>query len=306
MKRLSKDSFEKARRWINSNARPLEKALFSFHFENGNAKIVLQGLKIFQNADGGFGNALEPDLRTPSSSVLATSLAFQILRTIKADNSDHLVKSGIEFLLKNYDEKVQSWRIIPLEAEDSPHAPWWNQKERESHFAGVNLNPTAEILGYLYDYKDIVENQMVADLTSTVLDRLSKFTEIEMHDFLCCKRLLESNNLDQTNKQKLQGELVRLADSCILKDSSKWDGYGLRPVQVADSTNSPFISQFQSTVEENLDYEIDKQNIDGVWEPTWSWGDNYSDEWEVVKKEWAGIITLDKLVLLRKFGRLGK
>lgn len=304
MKTLSKDSFEKAEKWMYNYARPLEKALFGFHFENGDTEFVLQELKTFQNADGGFGNALEPDLRTSSSSVLGTSLAFQILRTIKANNGDDLIKSEIEFLLKNYDEKIQSWRIIPSEAEDSPHAPWWNQKERENHFTGFNLNPTAEILGYLYDYENLVENRLIDDLTLKVLDETSQLTKIEMHDFLCCRRLLESSNLDQTHKHKLQSVLGHLVDSCVLKDSSEWDGYGLRPVQIADSPNSPFISQLQSVVEKNLDYEIKKQNIDGVWEPTWSWGDNYLSEWEVAKKEWTGIVTLDKLVLLDKFGRL--
>lgn len=304
MKKLSKDSFEKAKKWINNNGRPLEKVLFNFHFENGDAKFVLQELKTFQNTDGGFGNALEPDLRIPSSSVLGTSLAFQIIRKINADSSNDLVRSGIKFLVKNYNEEDQSWRIIPPEAEDSPHAPWWNQKERENHFTGFNLNPTAEILGYLYDYKNLGENHLIADLTLKVLDELSQLAEIVMHDFLCCKRLLESNNLDQTHKQKLQTELNRLVDSCVLKDSSKWDGYRLRPVQVADSPSSPFINQIQSAVEKNLDYEIEKQNIYGVWEPNWSWGDDYSGEWEVAKKEWTGIITLDKLVLLDRFGRI--
>lgn len=306
MKKLSKNSFKKAKEWLDNNARPLEKALFKFHFENGDAEIVLQELKTFQNPDGGFGNALEPDLRTTSSSVLCTSLAFQILRTMNADSINNLVRSGMKFLVENYIGEDQSWRIIPLEAEDSPHAPWWNQKEREDHFTGFNLNPTVEILGYLYDYRNLVEDHLIADLTLKVLDELSQLREIEMHDFLCFKRLLESNNLDSTYKQKLQTELGRLVYSCVLKDSSKWDGYGLRPVQIADSPDSPFISELQSVVEENLDYEIEKQNIDGVWEPSWSWGDNYSDEWEVAKKEWTGIITLDKLVLLSKFGRLEK
>jgi hypothetical protein len=304
MKKLSKNSFEKARSWIDDNARPLEKALLDFHFESGDAEIVLHKLQTFQNTDGGFGNALEPDLRTPSSSVLGTSLAFQILRTIKADSDNDFVMSGLNFLVKNYNEEDQSWRIVPSDAEDSPHAPWWNQKGRENHFEGFNLNPTAEILGYLYDNRNLVEDHLIADLTSKVFDELSQLTEIEMHDFLCCKRLLESNNLDQGHKQRLQKELVRLVDSCILKDYSEWDGYGLRPVQVVDSPNSPFTNQFRSEVEENLDYEVERQNIDGVWQPTWSWGDNYSNGWEVAKKEWTGIVTLDKLVLLNKFGRL--
>ena len=34
----------------------------------------------FQNDDGGFGRALEPDFRLPASSAIATAVGFQYLR----------------------------------------------------------------------------------------------------------------------------------------------------------------------------------------------------------------------------------
>lgn len=303
MKTLSKDSFKKSKKWIEDDGRPLEKALFEFQFSDGTREEVIEALKGFQNSDGGFGNAIEPDLRTPHSSALGTSLAFQILRTLKTDTNHEMIKNAVHFLLSSYDEKDQTWRIIPLEAENSPHAPWWNQVGREGNFEGFHLNPTAEILGYLYDYKEIVPKDLISHLTLKVLDELSKLKEIEMHEFLCCKRLLESKNLNDNDKQRLQEELNRLVDSCVLKDSSQWNGYGLRPLQVADSPDSPFIYPLKALVEENLDYEIDQQDSSGIWSPTWSWSDNFPNEWENAKKEWTGVITLEKLIFLKRFGR---
>lgn len=305
MRKLTKESLEKAKEWIQKNGRPLEKALMKFHFDGKSSQRIVDALKAFKNPDGGFGNAMEPDLRTPASSILGTSIAFQVLRSLKTENIDlNVVKFAIQFILKNYNEADQSWRIIPKEAENSPHAPWWNQTSKEDNFQGFHLNPAAEILGYLYDYKDFVPGEMISTLSARVFTELKNLKEIEMHDFLCCKRLFESENLADTFKQEIAPELIRLLDSCVVKDSSKWGGYGLRPLQVAGSPDSVFLGKLQKSVEENLDYEIDTQDSSGVWFPTWSWGNNFPDEWKKAKNEWTGIITFEKLALLKRFGRI--
>ena len=302
---MTKVSFERAKKWIEENGRPLEKTLIKFHFREGASQEDIDTLKTFQNPDGGFGNAMEPDLRTPKSSILGTSIALQVLRSLnlKELGSD-IVESAIIFILNNYNVEKMSWRIIPPEAENSPHAPWWNQVDREDNFVGFHLNPTAEILGYLYNNKHLVPRKLIGILSLKVLTELKSSKEIEMHDFLCCKRLLESKNLDSSFHQNLILELDRLVDSCVVKDSSKWGGYGLRPLQVVSSPDSPFFGKLQKPVEENLDYEIDIQDASGAWSPTWSWGDSFLNEWEKAKNEWTGIITLEKLVLLNKFGRV--
>ena len=58
---------EKGENFIWENARLLERAIFSYHFYSGSDIRILEILKTYQNEDGGFGHALEPDLRTPDS-----------------------------------------------------------------------------------------------------------------------------------------------------------------------------------------------------------------------------------------------
>jgi hypothetical protein len=57
-------------------------------------------------------------------------------------------------------------------------------------------------------------------------------------------------------------------------------------------------------LEEYLDYEIDRQTVEGSWEPTWTWGEMYPDVWEQVKREWRGALTLEALTALQAFGRV--
>src|SRR5689334_19328631 len=49
------------------NARLLERHLFAYHFADGSSDPVRAALRAYQNADGGFGQALEPDKRCPDS-----------------------------------------------------------------------------------------------------------------------------------------------------------------------------------------------------------------------------------------------
>lgn len=45
--------FEKARKYIYRQARPLDLARWQYHFENGTKENVLVALSIYQNNDGG-------------------------------------------------------------------------------------------------------------------------------------------------------------------------------------------------------------------------------------------------------------
>ena len=73
-KKLSETTYQKARSFIFEHGRILDQRLFEFHFEGRSNEAVLLALKIYQNEDGGFGKALEPDLRSPLSTVYTLSL----------------------------------------------------------------------------------------------------------------------------------------------------------------------------------------------------------------------------------------
>jgi len=267
---LSKEAFEASRRFIETTARPLEIARFYNHLEGASDESVLAALEEYQNADGGFGHALEPDLRANESSALCTSIAFQVLRSTEARPDEAVISASIAYFLETLDREKWHWRIIPRSAEQSPHAPWWNQADREDEFDCFSLNPTAEILGYLYD----CQRHVPSDVISLVSDRV------------------------------IRRKLTRLIDDAVTCDPKQWKEYNLRPLQVVDDPGSPFMASFEEDVAANLDYEISSQNEDGSWTPTWSWGNAFPDAWDKARREWSGIITIERLLLLKKFNRI--
>jgi len=78
-------AFQRAERWVKRSARPLEAARWDYAFNGGSRARVLDILAAFQNEDGGFGNALEPDYWLPSSSSIAIWTACTILLEVEAD-----------------------------------------------------------------------------------------------------------------------------------------------------------------------------------------------------------------------------
>jgi len=100
---LRRPAYERAVHYLRHEARPLEKALYEFHFENGRRTNVLAALVPYQNHDGGFGHALEPDLRAPASSVIATVTALAVLRQIGADEDTPGLPAALAYLMDAYD-----------------------------------------------------------------------------------------------------------------------------------------------------------------------------------------------------------
>ncbi|KUH36423.1 MULTISPECIES: hypothetical protein [Streptomyces] len=72
----------RAERFIWLTARVLEQHRFAYHFLGGSADAVEAALAPYANDDGGYGYALEPDVRGPVSQPLHTAHALRVLDSI--------------------------------------------------------------------------------------------------------------------------------------------------------------------------------------------------------------------------------
>ena len=303
MKRLSHAAFQSAKAFIMNQGRALDQRRFEFHFEAGSVDAVLAELASYQNDDGGFGNSLEPDIRTSASSAIATTVGFQTLREIGVPAGHALVRKGIEYFVATFDESRQVWPIIPSEVKEAPHAPWWNYETRAETFGQFLVNPRAEIVGHLHEFSDGVSTQLLKQLTTAVLEHLDSLPgEMEMHDILCFARLAETEALP--NRDKVWEKLAQAAAPRIARNAEQLTGYVLKPLWLVSSPESPLAAEFKEEVEMNLDFEIEQQGEDGSWSPNFSWGDQYPEAWQTAKKEWQSRFTIDTLKTLRDFGRI--
>jgi hypothetical protein len=302
MKQLTRSAYDKAAAYIRSQARPLEQARYACHFENGALAAVLDELAAFQNDDGGFGHGLEPDVRLADSSVIATTIAFQVFREFGVSGDHPMVFRACRYLMDTYDAPRANWPIIPANVDDAPHAPWW--------IPGGDLdqslaNPRAEIVGYLNDYPEHFPAAMREQLTSAVVDYLLERPDtIKMHDLLCYMRLWNTRNLAQDLRSRILEQLRPIVENSVEQNRAGWQAYGLQPLSIASTPDSPFADRFQDAIEQNLDFIIETQAEHGGWMPTWSWGENWPDAWAQAQREWSGCITLDNLRTLHAYGRI--
>ena len=303
MKTLSREALTGAETFIRDHGRPLEQRLLDFHFNGGHREAVINALADYQNPDGGFGRALEPDIQMEGSSARTTTVGFQVLREVNAPGDHPVVRSAICHLLDTYDEVEEVWPIVPSGVDDAPHAPWWNFDCTHEGFRGFQLNPTAEALAYLHDYASDVPDDLISHLTGTVLDRADEAPDaMEMHDLQCCIRLADTPSLTEDAKERLVKKLTTAARVEVSCEPSEWGGYTLTPLGVVFGPDSCLAAQYRESVELNLDWEIDQQGEDGALSPPWVWG-QYEESWPAVRAQWQSMLTMNMLRLLRDFGR---
>ena len=295
--RLSKENQELAKSFIFQHGRPVERKLYAFHFDSGSPTDILAELAKFQNSDGGFGHALEPDLRTPVSTTIATTVGFQILRDIEVTDENALVREAVRFLLETYDADRKFWPIITREVNLHPHAPWWHYgDDRSSRWQEELANPRAEIIGYLFDYASLVPSDLRESLLADSILHFDFLPEqIEKHDLLCYARLVGTSSLPDKARQTLLERVVQAASKTMGKDAGQWAEYCLEPIEIVSSPDSLFASEFGDLMERYLDYAVDRQGDDGAWPLSWSWP---GDEWENAEREWKGILTMRMLLTL--------
>ena len=306
MRTLPQDKFQQAREFVETQARAVDRALFRHHFDKAPAAGVCEALAAYQNDDGGFGHALEPDFRLPDSSALATTVAFQYFIETGTPSSNEHVQRGIRYLVETFDPSVCGWQSTPPQVNDYPRAPWWNYDEAG---AGEYLrtgwaNPSAEIVGYLHAYCDLAPAALLAEVTQkarSVLER--RANEIEGHDYLCFVRMAE--HVPEPHKGNVWGCLRKQARAAIATTPEQWQGYSIRPLWAVSEPTSPLMEVLGDAVSEHLDFEIDQQQADGSWYPFWTWG-QFEREWETAKLEWQGQLTVKMLRCLDSFGRIAE
>lgn len=299
---LSQEQFAKARAWVKAHARTLDRRLFEYYFEGGPAQAVIRELARYQNPDGGFGGALEPDFRLEQSSPMATTIAFQYLRDVGASSDSPLVRDGIAYFLNTYNQERKGWQSVPLEVNDIPHAPWWSVEANAPMDAAALEkawpNPSAEIVGYLNEYAALVPPEFLKQANEQAITNLkNQPQEMEPHDLLCYIQM--SQKLPEPLKAEAFRQLRQRARQSAPLAA---EGYP-SPYWFATSPSAPLAELLKAEAEQSLDYQIRQQTEEGYWKPSWAWG-QYEDAWAKAEQEWKGYLTVKLLRALQQYGKI--
>ncbi|WP_053367918.1 hypothetical protein [Bacillus sp. FJAT-27245] len=306
---LPESSFEKAKVFIKSKARELERSRFEFLFENGSKESVLKELEKYQNEDGGFGHGIEPDFWLPSSSPMATWAAGQILIEIGADKNEPIVRAMVHYLVNSIDFKTEIWHAVLPENNDYPHAPWWHWNEGVQE--NWSFNPSVELAAYLVHWSD--EQSEVAELGWLVIgkavDHLMNKSDMDRHEINNYQAMVEIMKLRQAAFDSkshyalnaVSEQVMKLAERCVNKDVSTWsDGYQPLPLDFINHASDPLCERLGSLVDTNLDFFRQQLSDEGIWDISWNWG-SYPEEYEIARGYWKGILAVNRYRQLKAF-----
>lgn len=289
----------KAIQYILENARPLELAIYKYFFENKSNQAVIDELAKFQNADGGFGHALEPDFFNSNSSPIATNDAIITLCRVNAlDRDSDIVKGIVRYLASHdsFDEDKKRWLFAIDSNKDYPHAIWWEKKGD-----GISkFNPSISLASFMICYG--TRTPLYEEIIKEGLDFLKNGEEISGDDvncYLLAYELLTSNNInDIVDLNVFKDLLSKAIENCICKDISKYGvEYVPMPSVIFTGRYMGFItSEIKSLIAVEKDILGKLQMEDGGFDITWKWYTPYPDEYEQARAWWRPRITIEKLL----------
>ncbi len=309
MKKLGQEAFGRSRRFLLHQARPLERSLFQHRFEGASVEGVFTELARFQNPDGGFGHALEPDLRTPRSSALATGIGLRMLDELGCRPDHPMVSKAVSYLLATFEQDDRVWRVVPHDTDHHPHAPWWdNQKGSLAQvFDGFRIIPRALLVSLLHRYHSLVPPEWLASVTEETVHCIETEQVLGSgggSDLEYAIHLAETPDLPQQYADRLRSRIRQVIPTVVVREPTQWGTYCLTPLRAVLAPQSLGADLIPDELQAHLDYEILHQTAHGTWEPTWSWGGTYPEVWAQARLEWCGVLTLKTLTQLDAFGRI--
>ena len=308
MKTLTKETQRRLRRWLQCNARPLEWALYLQKFENGSVEAVLDALAAYQNPDGGFGYALEPDDWNQNSTLNATVYAMQRMMGIGVSHHP-LMDGALRFLRSGACFQKEEWQFCTPSSREFPHAPWWGMSEEEAKEENPGVtNKVAGLLLELCQPEDSLYQTAlrVAQRSFPVFMQLPPKGEREVEGYaLLLPHWIRLGVAP--DPEKAIRRMLEIGNAVIERDPSRWPDYVPRPSSVISTPESPLYPMNQEIVEQELDYLIDTLSTNGVWEPNWTWYNTielYPEAYAISRNWWRSILAIGHLSFLRAFGRL--
>jgi hypothetical protein len=281
---------QRAAEFIWRNARLVERAQFALAFAGGSKDSVRQAVAAYQNTDGGFGNALEGDLRAPESTAVSSEMAMVMLW--ESEVRDMAIAARVCSYLASIAEPGGRVPIISRTVLGYPRAAHWT----ESSVGGDSPNPTAGLTGMLA-YQD-VEHPWLERAARWCWERIER-PLADAHELVCVFRFLEHAREPKRATDaavRLAKRVDRLGWYVGDPDSAE---YGVTPLHLCPQPDSIARLAFaDDLIAAHLDALAARQQADGGWPIAWN------APGPAAELEWRGRVTWEALMRLRAYGRI--
>jgi len=295
--RLCRAALERARHFVAAKGRLIDAVLVQQALGEGDATDVLAALALYQNPDGGFGHALEPDLRTPASTAIATSTALQILGRLRVPDDHPMIERAVGYLLATLDRAAGVWPIVGPAVDAAPHAPWWSHgPDLAQAWNGFRFNPTADLLAALVRHAPLVPAPLLAELLAKMQAAAEATPALDgAYDLMAVWRLAATPGLPAPLAAAL-GRLLTASLATVAADDPHIDF-----LELADGPHAALAAdRFAAAAEQ----AIATQGPDGEWAPFWNWAEVSAAGWFAAEADWKSLLTRRRIEVLAAHGRI--
>lgn len=270
---------ERARNFIWHNARTLEQRRFEHAFDGGSASGVVQAVLAYRNDDGGYGHALEPDHRGPTSQPLHALRALQMFGEV---NAPEHAESILTWLRNTCPDGSVPFGLST--SKGHPMAPWVAADDQ----GGLLL--TAQIAAAL----------MALGITDPWLDQATAYCWQEIdklektHPYERRAAVMFLDEVGDRERAELAAEKLKHVHTEGYEDDE-----GMAPHHYAEKPTSLARAWF---TDEEFGKDLDELQHGQQEDGGWNFG--FPAFTPIVNFEWRSIATVDALLTLRRYGRI--
>jgi hypothetical protein len=282
---------DRAAKFMWLNARLLDRLRFAHLFGDGDADGVIAALRAYRNPDGGFGHALEPDLRGPVSQPAAVAVAFRVIEEL-GRLDDPMTADALAYL-ETVTEPDGGVPFMLPSAGEYPRAPWWQTDDDPPSSLLMTANLAIPLL------RGGVEHPWLERASAFCWEAVDALDFTSAYQALFAVGFLDHAPDHERAESALAGIGPRLIDSGLVALDPEAPGEVHMPL---DFTPNPGLASRKmwddDVIERHLEALASGQQADGGWTFNWkAWA-------PVVELEWRGFVTVERLAVLRDYGRL--
>jgi len=274
--------------FVYSHARLLERHRLAYLLGQAGPEPVVQALRAYHNADGGFGHAVEPDMRAPLSQPVGIHTALEILHEVGV-REDDLIRGAADWLTTITRDDGGIPFCLPSVV-DYPRNPIWQPADESSIIQTAANAAALHALGAEHPWLDGADAFVwrwldALELASIDADLGTGYQVRFAVSFL-------NAHPDAT---RAEAALDALAPDIGRVVATEPGGDVQTPLDFAPFPDSRArrMSE-QADIDRHLEALAADQRDDGGWMFGW-------DQWNpTATTEWRGVLTLHALRILRR------
>ncbi len=273
--------------------RLVDRLLFAARFRGDSPEHVVAALRGYQNDDGGFGNAMEPDVRGPDSHPIHVDMALRYLDDA-GTAAPEVVAKACRFLTSVTGPDGGVPGVLESVVRYPRSAHW-----QPASWPATSLNPTAMIAGLLHALGG----------GNAFLDRADPFcwgrlAEVREYDgpMIAAVFCFLNHTPDRRRAVQMADEVAsRIPDAPFFNvdPPRPGEGYAITPLDLARTPEAMAGGLFApELLSDHLDALAASQRPDGGWPIT------FDAATEAAALEWRGRWTVESLIVLQNYARL--